>query len=694
MYRAVAAARVAGASCAGVGVLLAASGWLYLIRTHTLTSGSRVGDALPLDELSRHSAVGLPAFLAVWSGAAVLLALLARWARIERLTAALLLAGAVGGWTYAATGASLLVVRQIPAEDAFHATTGLRAVWLPAVLAGAAGALLGRHRASTRPRAPLVLAVVVAAAGVVGILATILPVHDGQPLLRFAPAQVHPLAHALVAPLGLALVVVARGLARRKRRAWQAGLALLAPLALLHLLHGFGGPAVATALTALALLARRRDFDAMGDPDAPPRLVLWAILWLAAIYAYGFATLWTNRLMADRPLTVDFALRETTRALVGLNIRGSAHLVDGFAEWFPLSVLLMGATATVFLLNRWLAPWRFRHSHEARERALVLDVVRSWGVDTLAPFVLREDKSYFLSEDESAFLAYRVVNGVAVVSGDPIGPPAAFEELVSRFIAHARSRDWRIAILGASEAWLELYARHRLHALYHGDEAVVETASFSLEGRPIRKVRQSIHRLARAGYRCEVRWAEEVEPHLREQLEEITRAWRGSAPERGFAMALDTLFRVDDAVFVIGYGPEGTPKGFLHFAASTPGGALSLSSMPRLRDTPNGFNEWLVCNSVDWARGHGFERVSLNFAPFAALLAPEAELSALQRVERRALLSVKGHFQLDNLLHFNRKFFPSWQRRFVVYERRRDLPRVGIAALAAEAYLPLTGRRP
>jgi lysyl-tRNA synthetase class 2 len=114
--------------------------------------------------------------------------------------------------------------------------------------------------------------------------------------------------------------------------------------------------------------------------------------------------------------------------------------------------------------------------------------------------------------------------------------------------------------------------------------------------------------------------------------------------------------------------------------------------MPRLRTTPNGFNEWLICETVEWAREHGFERISLNFAPFAALLAPEAELSRLQRLERRALLSVKGHFQLDNLLLFNRKFFPLWQRRFVVYERRLDLPRVGIAALAAEAYLPFSGR--
>lgn len=218
--------------------------------------------------------------------------------------------------------------------------------------------------------------------------------------------------------------------------------------------------------------------------------------------------------------------------------------------------------------------------------------------------------------------------------------------------------------------------------------------SFSLEGRPIRKVRQSIHRLERAGYAAEVLHPNEMSRTLRAQLEELAREWRGGDPNRGFVMALDALFRLDaeDAVFVVGRRPDGVPAGFLHFAVTRAGRALSLSSMPRLRETPNGFNEWLVCVAVGWARENGFERVSLNFAPFAALLAPEAELTSLQKAQRQALLRLKGHFQLDNLLLFNRKFFPSWQRRFVVYERRLDLPRVGIAALAAEAYLPFSGR--
>jgi lysyl-tRNA synthetase class 2 len=188
----------------------------------------------------------------------------------------------------------------------------------------------------------------------------------------------------------------------------------------------------------------------------------------------------------------------------------------------------------------------------------------------------------------------------------------------------------------------------------------------------------------------------EIGPVIRHDLEAISASWRGGQPERGFAMAFDDLFAFDDAnaVFVVGYDGDGCPRGFLHFAIAPAGRALSLSSMPRLRaGTPNGFNEWPICETVAWARSHSYLHVSLNFSPFAALLGAKADLTVGQELQRRALLTVKGHFQLDNLLAFNRKFFPRWERRFIVYERRLDLPRVGIATLAAEAYLPFQAAR-
>jgi len=668
-----------------VAVLFAATGWLYVVRP--LGGALPIRDALPLDELPHRSGVSLLLFLSVWTAAAALLGSLARWAGADRLTAGLLLGPAVGGWLYAIDGLSILTVRQIPAHAAFRAAATEQSLLIPAVLAGIAGALLGRSRTSWQERSRTVLSVLVAAAGVLAAWDAVFPEHRRSLFSAFDPAHVHGLSKALVAPLSFALVAAARSLGRGSSRAWHVAVVLLALLLALDVQRRFDEGSIVTGVVVVALIARRADFRRGGDPRTKPRVLLHTLVAAAAILAYALLTLWANRLMADQPYSLGFALRVLGRSLAGMSFHGADHLSGPMADWFPIATFLLGTGAVAFLLVEWLAPWRYRLLQEARQRSLAAALVGAWGADTLAPFALRADKSYFFSADESAFLAYRVVGGVAIVAGDPIGPSDAHEELVRCFREFAHERGWRIAILGASEASLATYRALGLRAIYHGDEAVVDTATFSLDGRKIRKVRQSVHRLQRAGYTARALRPSEIDCA---ELEEIARAWRGGEPERGFVMALDALFRLgdDDAVFLVGLDSDGRAAGFLHYCISRPGSALSLSSMPRRPGLPNGFTEWLVCESIAWARANRFARVSLNFSPFAGLLAPGCELTRAQRLAAGALRRLKGWFQLDNLFAFNEKFLPEWERRFVVYERRRDLPRVGVAALAAEAYLP------
>jgi lysyl-tRNA synthetase class 2 len=685
------AARSAGALLLSLAVLVAATGWLYVLRPHDSLPGPRLRDALPLDELSHRGSVALLLYLAVWGAAGVLLALLARWAGAERLTAGLLLGPGVGAWLYVVNGISILVVRQIPAHQAFQAAASEQAIAIPAILAGVAGAMLGRSRRPTRPRSHVVLTCLVAGVGVLAAVNAVFPEHRRSLITALDAAHVHGLSKALVPPLAGALVVTARSLARGSRRAWEIAVVLLTLLLFLNVERRFQEGAIVTGVAVVALLARRSDFSLRGDPDSKPRIALHAAAAAFVVLVYGLVTLWFNRLMADQTYTLSFALRVTGRALAGMSFHGADHLSGPVADWFPVSVFLLGWGGVALLLAEWLAPWRHRLVQVARHRELARALVATHGADTLAPFALRADKSYFFSEDESAFLAYRVVAGVAIMAGDPIGPVEAREALVRRFLEFAHDRGWRLAVLGVSGACVELYRSLGLRTLYHGDEAVVETGGFSLDGRAIRKVRQSVHRLEKAGYEARVLRPSEIDDRLRAQLEEIARAWRGPAPERGFVMALDALFGIGDdgALFIVGVDADGRPKGFLHFAISDACPALSLSTMPRLADVPNGFNEWLICASIEWARDNGYARVSLNFSPFAALLAPDADLTTAQRLQAVTLRALKGHFQLDNLLLFNRKFFPSWEPRFVAYERRRDLPRVGVAALSAEAYLSI-----
>ena len=117
----------------------------------------------------------------------------------------------------------------------------------------------------------------------------------------------------------------------------------------------------------------------------------------------------------------------------------------------------------------------------------------------------------------------------------------------------------------------------------------------------------------------------------------------------------------------------------------------SLSSMRRDRATPNGLNEFLICESLAWARDTGVERVSLNFAAFAKVLDPPMALDRVTSVERRALRRLAGKFQLERLLAFNRKFDPDWTPRYIAYPGLAALPRIAFAVMVAEAYVVLPG---
>ena len=228
---------------------------------------------------------------------------------------------------------------------------------------------------------------------------------------------------------------------------------------------------------------------------------------------------------------------------------------------------------------------------------------------------------------------------------------------------------------------------------YEGDEAVALPAEFSLEGRAMRKVRQSVTRLERLGYEARVRQAADIGPGLRRAMDGIAELWRGDERETGFSMAMDATFapegEEDASIFVIAVDADSIPQGFLHFVPASAGRAISLSSMRRYRDTPNGLNEFLIVRAIEWAELNGIQRVSLNFSAFAALLAEPGDLPGFQRIERSVLLRLQGRFQLTRLRTFNDKFQPRWEPRYVIYPSGASLPRVALAAMLAEGYLHL-----
>jgi lysyl-tRNA synthetase class 2 len=113
---------------------------------------------------------------------------------------------------------------------------------------------------------------------------------------------------------------------------------------------------------------------------------------------------------------------------------------------------------------------------------------------------------------------------------------------------------------------------------------------------------------------------------------------------------------------------------------------MSLAAMRRDRQTPNGLMEFLVVRAIQLLRAEGVEELSLNFAAFARFM-HRPRNPAERAVGRLARLG-NPYFQLESLYRFNAKFQPRWEPRYLVYERARRLPRVGLAVMWAEGQLP------
>src|SRR5206468_11623210 len=126
------------------------------------------------------------------------------------------------------------------------------------------------------------------------------------------------------------------------------------------------------------------------------------------------------------------------------------------------------------------------------------------------------------------------------------------------------------------------------------------------------KVRQSVTRLAKAGYRVDLLAPPEVGPELRDELRAVSEEWRGRWPERGFTMAMDALFAYPDTMLAIARGPDGKVGGFLQLVPAPAVGAYSLASMRRRNDTPNGLMEFLIVETIQSAREPGLREVALN----------------------------------------------------------------------------------
>ena len=558
----------------------------------------------------------------------------------------------------------LLLLRSVPPDGLIGALIVFRAIYYFAPFLAALG-LLGAHELWVH-RAPMVriaqlgrtwlsavtpqaIGIAVFLAGAALLFSGATPGADGRLSLvsRVVPLPVLELSHLLGSAVGVGLMVLANGLYRRLDAAWWLTVWLLCAGVLSSLLKGFDYEEATILAVVIGLLVSararfRRRASLIEQRFSGP--------WILAVVAVLGTALWL----------VFFAYR---------HVPYSNQLWWQFAFEAPAprslrALLLAAVIAAAYGLWRLLRPSRPRFSvpgeADLEQAAALIREAR----DTTANLALLGDKNLYFDRGRSAFIMYQVSGGSWVAMGDPVGPADACERLAWSFLEDCDGMAVSPVFYQVSSENLSLYVDLGLTLSKLGEEARVPLGEFSLDG-PVRaELRQAQRRALREGASFEVVPRAGV-PGIMPQLRAVSDAWLAekNAAEKRFSLGYfdERYLSCFDCAVV---RRAGAIVAFGNLWRAREGHELSIDLMRYGAGAPKGVIDYLLLESMLWARQQEFQWFNLGMAPLSGL-EEHALAPTWHKVGRVVQRWGETFYPFEGLRKYKEKFLPQWRPRYL-----------------------------
>ena len=448
-------------------------------------------------------------------------------------------------------------------------------------------------------------------------------------------------------------------------------------------------PALLVAVTGGLALGAGLEPDAAAPlfvltsaPDAGQQLGGRAVLALL-----GVVLLVAGRLLVRGSRAAwDAATATCASVLLAGAVSGAFGPVSGLAL---ASLLALLVTRPAF--SSQLAPGRRRGRQPAQQTcsASARALAERWGRSSTAPLLALPDNDRLPLCDGQALAGLSVRNGVALSLGVPVAPDGLQRRALAEFVRTCETAGWTPALLGLDDAQRRVVTEEGFTALKIGEEAFLDVASFSTDGKRRANVRHSVTRARKDGV-VVLRYDDATRSPRRDaQLAAISAAWLADkgGPELGFTLGRFDLDRLDDQEVYAALTGEGTDDervvGFVTWLPYDDGDAAVLDLMRRAEPCPPGVMECLVVDALADFAARGRRTASLGGVPLATT---GDRTGTAQRAMGWAYERGGSVYAAKGLFRFKDKFDPDWQPMHLAYPRTADLPRIGVAVL--RAFLP------
>jgi phosphatidylglycerol lysyltransferase len=287
-----------------------------------------------------------------------------------------------------------------------------------------------------------------------------------------------------------------------------------------------------------------------------------------------------------------------------------------------------------------------------------------------------EDKSYFFSSDQKAFIAYSIKRKVAICMGDPAGAAKSINSLLKEFKQYCLDNGWIIAFIQTNHKYHRAYTAIGLHSILIGADAVINLEYFTNSTIHNKYFRNLVNRYNKNGLEVDA-YPPPHDSKLIKELNKVSESWI-TLPHRKEWSFLTGRFEKDYLQYATLYvlrDKQGKALAFANELPSFKPGFTTIDLMRHNSDAPTNSMDLLFIRIMQIKNKEGYSGFNLGMSPldgkpFADNLF--ANLLILLYKKSDIFIGFKGLHQ------FKAKYEPKWEPRYVWYQGSpARLPQIG-----------------
>lgn len=478
---------------------------------------------------------------------------------------------------------------------------------------------------------------------------------------------------------GILLVVTSAYLLQGLKRGWYFALILAIISFFGNLVKALDYEEATLALIIIfMLLMSRKEYILKTNRKYLQQGFSWILGLLVAVVLFNFLSFY---FIDKRHFGIDFTWSEslyyTLHSFLLFQDNGLAAKT-GFARDFEYINYFLGIISWLLLI---FSLFNIRKLVSSQERVTdfkeAQNLVQRFGTSSLDFFKISKDKEFYFSAEAEGFVSYSVANHFAFVLEEPVCEEENKEKIIAEFENFCNNNGLKSVYYRIDEQSLFLFKPLKKQKLFIGQEAIMDTVTFKLDGKDRKTLRNGLNSLAKKGYKAEILSHPQNEEILNE-IERISEEWlkEFDKKEMVFSQGIFDRVKLQQQDLIVIQNEAGKIEAFLNIIPDFAPAECTYDLIRKTVNAPNGSMDAMIVKLVEYAISKELVSINLGLTPLGGMKTPDSTAEEILKFVYNRIGSLK-HYQ--SLRDFKEKYADQWENKYLIYGNDFDLLQIPAA---------------